>query len=830
MKQKKQMIKKRFNRNRDGPNPKVPLKQDDEYLQENGEPDANDSEQRSASEDAKQARKRRNRRNAHRIREQLSNTNRDFQKQKSDFIKEDKFGNVGFSDFRDEELHSAEASDLFKRSGSVEKASKKQRQRASYKFAQKGEASGWSDPDRRNQTEAGTDNKPQEQLTDLSGKRKQKLPGNKEYSLEKITDPKTGKTSYKMVLNRREETGKKGNSSIAAKTSRVTKEISAYAVDFLHAQNGEEDDNSGTEAAGFGLRTASRIRDHLTDKATGRFSKKGSRPDFKPENLFGEKKPDETPEQAKKALQKRIQKQRIKREYAQALRKSGNARKAAGYAEKAVKGTASAVKKMAEVIAGNIHVILIAAALILILFVIIIMVSSCAAVFSGGMGQVMTGSYQSLPAEIDKAENSMTLKEMRLQNKIDRIETDYPDYDEYTYNLAEIGHDPFMLINFLSAKYIDFTADGVESEIQYLFNHMYQLILTEREEERTRTVTKTRPVIDPETGLETGEEEEYEEEEEYTARILDVKLTSIPLEWIIRPRLQGETAEFFAIYSETKGAVQRFYTPLNLDWYSKIKSYYGYRKSPQTGVNEFHRGLDIAVPYGTDVYASQSGTVIAVSYTTDYGNYIVIEDSKGYMTKYAHLSSRYVSSGQTVEHGQLIGKTGSTGSITGSHLHIECLYNGDYYNPLFYFENGEVTFHASADAVTAAGGIQADMLLNVADSYVGYPYVWGGSSPDTGFDCSGFVCYVLKSSGYADIPRTTAQGIYDRCQRVSADEARPGDIIFFTGTYNSGHPVSHVGIYCGNGMMIHAGDPIKYSSINTPYWQSHFYGFGRSIH
>ncbi|MCR4908103.1 MAG: C40 family peptidase, partial [Lachnospiraceae bacterium] len=202
--------------------------------------------------------------------------------------------------------------------------------------------------------------------------------------------------------------------------------------------------------------------------------------------------------------------------------------------------------------------------------------------------------------------------------------------------------------------------------------------------------------------------------------------------------------------------------------------------------------------------------------------------SDGYMTKYAHLGSRYVSNGETVEHGQLIGRTGSTGSITGSHLHIECLYDGDYFNPLFYFENGEGSFYAAGSPVSPTGDVAA--LLNEADRYVGYPYVWGGSRPSEGFDCSGFVCYVLKNSGYADISRTNAQGIYNSCQHISPSEAQPGDIIFFTGTYNSGNPVSHVGIYCGTDKMIHAGDPIKYSSINTPYWQEHFYGFGRVLH
>lgn len=118
-------------------------------------------------------------------------------------------------------------------------------------------------------------------------------------------------------------------------------------------------------------------------------------------------------------------------------------------------------------------------------------------------------------------------------------------------------------------------------------------------------------------------------------------------------------------------------------------------------------------------------------------------------------------------------------------------------------------------------------LMEEAARYLGYPYVWGGSSPSTSFDCSGFVCWVFTNSGVHNLPRTTAQGIYNQCTPVSAADAKAGDIIFFTGTYNSGVPVSHVGIYCGNGVMIHCGDPISYTSINSSYWQSHFYAFGR---
>ena len=118
-------------------------------------------------------------------------------------------------------------------------------------------------------------------------------------------------------------------------------------------------------------------------------------------------------------------------------------------------------------------------------------------------------------------------------------------------------------------------------------------------------------------------------------------------------------------------------------------------------------------------------------------------------------------------------------------------------------------------------------MLHEAEKYLGFPYVWGGSSPSTSFDCSGFVCWVLNKSGAMSIERTTATGIYNRCTVIPKSEAKPGDLIFFTGTYNSPGPISHIGIYVGNGMMVHAGDPIQYTSIESNYWKQHFYAFTR---
>ena len=117
-------------------------------------------------------------------------------------------------------------------------------------------------------------------------------------------------------------------------------------------------------------------------------------------------------------------------------------------------------------------------------------------------------------------------------------------------------------------------------------------------------------------------------------------------------------------------------------------------------------------------------------------------------------------------------------------------------------------------------------LIEEAEKYLNYPYVWGGSNPDTSFDCSGFVSYVLTNSGLVNTGRLGAQGLYNVCTPVSKANVQPGDLIFFQGTYDT-PGVSHVGIYVGDGVMLHCGDPIQYTSINSSYWQSHFYAFGR---
>ena len=133
-----------------------------------------------------------------------------------------------------------------------------------------------------------------------------------------------------------------------------------------------------------------------------------------------------------------------------------------------------------------------------------------------------------------------------------------------------------------------------------------------------------------------------------------------------------------------------------------------------------------------------------------------------------------------------------------------------------------IDYQIPAEALTDS---EFAAIYKEAQKYVGTPYVWGGSSPETGFDCSGYVCWVYNQNGY-DVGRTTANGLWNKSQHISEAEAKPGDLVFFKGTYDT-PGMSHTGIYLGNGMMVSAGDPIKYANIHSSYWEKHLAGFGR---
>lgn len=324
--------------------------------------------------------------------------------------------------------------------------------------------------------------------------------------------------------------------------------------------------------------------------------------------------------------------------------------------------------------------------------------------------------------------------------------------------------------------------------------------------------------------LAEGNQNSVEVTRTVTADVLNVSVQAKPLRSVILSRMEEDEQEIYEEVYSNRGSLQTYKTPVELNWYAYISTYYGYSVNNGTGQTQLHRGVTVNVRQGTEVKSAMNGFVVDVGYSGTFGNYVVTQDKKGVQIKYAYLQSISVANGQEVTTDTVIGTTGSTGSATGSQLYLELVKDGEYYNPVFYISTGD-------SGLYGGGGSYDDetvrRLFAEADKYLGMPYVWGGSSPETSFDCSGFVSYVFTNSGVCNMGRLTAQGIYDICMPVSPEEARPGDIIFFTGTYDAGEPVTHVGIYAGDGQMIHCGNPIQYTSINSAYWQSHFYAFGR---
>ncbi len=529
-----------------------------------------------------------------------------------------------------------------------------------------------------------------------------KIPKQKRIKAAREFDEATGRAKTRLYF---EKTDKPPDTKLHHNPAdRPVREIKNY----VHGKVGEvEKENSGVEGA--------HKTEKLAEKAGGyaaRKLKEGYRSHkLKPyreaakaeaasmkadTNYLYHKALKENPELASNPLSRFHQKQQIKRQYAKDLRNAG---KSAGKAAKKTgKAAGEATKKTTDFIARHWKAILTVGVFLLLIVMIFTGLSSCAAMIQGGVSSVLGTSYTAEDEAIREVEADYKELESGLREEIADIETDYPDYDEYQYHLDEIGHNPFALASYLTAKLYDYTREEAQAEIQALFEKQYTLTLREEIQTRYRTETAT----DPDTGETTTEEVPYD------YYILHVTLTNKNIETLAGELLTPEQKEMFDIYMETKG------------------------NKPDV--------------FGEDYAAGTPG-------------------------------------------------------------------GGEY-------TDYEIPPEALSDERFAA-------MIAEAEKYLGYPYVWGGSSPSTFFDCSGFVCWVINHSGVGNVGRTTAQGIFNYTTPIAPGEAKPGDIIFFTGTYDSGSAVSHVGIYAGNGMMIHCGNPISYASVNTPYWQSHFYAYGR---
>ena len=210
----------------------------------------------------------------------------------------------------------------------------------------------------------------------------------------------------------------------------------------------------------------------------------------------------------------------------------------------------------------------------------------------------------------------------------------------------------------------------------------------------------------------------------------------------------------------------------------------------------------------SDTWIDENGETHTDTYEVPYDYYICYVTLDNF--NLSHLPVYIMGESQVGMYALYMSTLGNRPDLFAGHPHA---------SELKEYTDYDIPPEALEDEVFAA-------IIMEAEKYLGFPYVWGGSNPTTSFDCSGFVSWVINHSGW-DVGRRGAQGLYNLCTPVSSANAKPGDLIFFTGTYDAGVPVTHVGIYVGNGMMIHCGDPISYASINTRYWQSHFYGFGR---
>ena len=659
------------------------------------------------------------------------------------------------------------------------------------------------------------------------------LPSRRKLRIETASDPETGKA--KKHLKFEQEVKSQRAHVKGSLPMRPVKAGANTAIGYAHKKIYQaEDENIGIKAAHrtelvgeAGLRTAYHRHKTAPYRRVSKLQQKSVRANA---GLSYRQALYDNPELKKNVLARMWQKQKLKRQYAKAARE---AKKAGTRAKDAAVTTEKIVVSIGRTIRRHPVACAIIILLLLVFFLIASVLSSFSNIGTGGLGSLAASTYLAEDQDINQAELSYTEWETDLQMEIGRVESDRPGYDEYRYNIGAIEHDPYVLMGYLTAVYQDFSYSEAEGVLRQLFQEQYSLSFSEETEIRYRTET----TIDPETGEETEEEVPYE------WRILNVKLTATPLENLAVSRMNEEQKEICEILLQTKGNRQYVENVFGTNWLPYVTSYYGYRVHPISGGKDYHTGVDIGMAQGTDILAGHDGRVTLAGNAGGYGLCIAIEgeayEGHTLTTKYGHCSQLLVSAGQEVKAGDVIAKVGSTGNSTGPHLHLEVLVDGQYLNPLYFADTGDTSERHLPEVGAGGGGNYFDYdvppealaderfaaMLAEAEKYLGYPYVWGGASPSTSFDCSGYVSWVVNHSGW-NFGRLTADGLLGVCTPVSSADAKPGDLIFFQGTYNTSG-ASHVGIYVGNGMMIHCGDPISYANINTSYWQQHFYTFGR---
>ena len=524
-------------------------------------------------------------------------------------------------------------------------------------------------------------------------------------------------------LKSEQEVKAKKNAAASGKKGGKPKKPGNLAADALSAKahqsvrNADQDNNSGVEAAHFtegsaegAARAGSRFqygRKLRQYKKLERLEKKADKDAV--DSIFAERMKSD-PQAGSNFFSRWRQKQAIKKEYAAAKAGAAAAENTASGTAKAAQGTVSITEKAFQFVQSHSHIIIGIAAVGLLVLVIAGSVSSCSVLINGGGNVVLGTSYTAEDEDLKGVETDYTKLEDKLRKQIDRIETDHPGYDEYRYNLAEIGHNPYELASLLTVEFENYTRSQVQARLQSIFEAQYELKLEEKVEIRTRKETRVGYSYNPITG--TGHTYTYQVTVQYEYKILNVTLLNRGVDYVARNS------------GLTDDQLQRYEVTLDC----------------RGNRDDLFAGIAFATPDG----AGSSG---------EYQDY----------------------------------------DIPGEALTDE----------------------------------KFRKMITEAEKYLGYPYVWGGSSPSTSFDCSGFVSWVINHCGNGwNVGRQTANGLMGKCDIIPKSEAKPGDLIFFQKTYNTSG-ASHVGIYVGNGMMIHCGNPISYASIETNYWRQHYYCMGR---
>lgn len=517
-------------------------------------------------------------------------------------------------------------------------------------------------------------------------KAENKLPSRRKPRLETSADPATGKPKTRLRFEK--EIKEKSEALKGPAALRPVRGVANLAGGMVHKQiYKNEHENVGVQAAHraeivgeSGLRYASRAHKLAPYNKVKRLQNRTVNAQAK---AAYQKALAENPELKKKKLAKAMYKQKLKRKYAKAAREAQKTGKRA-------KKTAVTTEKIVKEIAGAIKRHPVAALVIFLIFLLIFFIASafasCTSIGAGSFGAFSSVSYLADDNAIDQAELTYTEWETDLQLEINRMETIRSGYDEYRYNVDEIGHDPHVLMAYLTAVYGDFNSSQAESAMRSLFDSQYHLTLTEEVERRTRT----EPATDPTTHQQTTTNVAYD------YKILNVKLTSVSLESIVSGRVNSEQRETCDTLLTTKGCRQYVKNVFgSTNWLSSVTSYYGYRVHPVSGVKDYHTGVDIGVPQGTVIRAGHDGVVTVAGNSGGYGLCVIIEGDtptgKTLMTRYGHCSQLLVAAGANVHAGDVIAKVGSTGASTGPHLHLEVLLDGHYLNPLYYAETGDET-------------------------------------------------------------------------------------------------------------------------------------------